>query len=192
MKTVLILMIIALAAIIGWELAGARTRWIKLAPERVVLALPGVGAGWADTLRRIVGGPTAIDTLTAPIIATYDSTLAGLYEPWYHRVRLSPHMLTYYILLREMARTQGAASNWTHPPETCSPAMVLAHEFGHAFQYRIRRDGIYERWWDVDGELFADQFALAMLAIRGWVPDSAADPRLLRALRARLANSYLA
>lgn len=165
-----------------------RAEYERLAPERRVAALGGIGAGWIDTLRR-VAGPAEVDTLTAEMGEHFNGTLCGLYEQWYDRVRVSTDMRTYDRLLRALHETEGRGMGWyQHPVQLSTPAAVIAHEFGHRLQDSFENA---PQWANNAPEVFADRFALAMLAVRGWLDAERADPVLLAIVRHRLRMSYI-
>jgi hypothetical protein len=183
----------ATAAATALGFATLAARWEQDAPRRVVAALPGVGAGWLDTLER-VAGRVEIDTLTDVIEDSYHGALGGLYEGWYQRVRLSTDMSVYFRLLVGFC-AQGRQENhqwsYTHPPEIANPAAVMAHEVGHHFQAMLTDSGPEpQEWRGWQGELFADRFARTMLVIRGWLPEDPNDALLLHVLSYRLRRSY--
>lgn len=156
------------------------------APERRVAAMDGIGDGWIDTLRVIAGRDIVVDTLIGPILSSFEGDLLGLQEPWYTRVRINTDLATYILFSREVGKNQGRSFSYVHPPELAYPAVVLAHEFGHEYQFR------HPEWQGWPAEFFADRFAFAMMALRGWMPlntSSVNDVRLYHALRLALWQS---
>lgn len=170
--------------------------------EAAVIALPGIGAGWLDTLRAVAGsGP--VDTLpttaqlwcisfrdgvsTVPV--TRCLTVGGLYDNVKDIVYVHPHVEAYDLL----RATVLAAPTMAHPPVTANPAGILAHEFGHRFQLTTLGGSVYDpahplpEWAVGNGEVFADRFAVAMLALRGTIPAVADDSVLNRIVAERLA-----
>lgn len=182
-EKIAVVLLVGFSALAGVLVSRDVRAYRDLAPERAVIALPGVGPGWVDTLRHITGH-AEIDTLTRKMIDYYDGALAGLYEHWYDRVRLNTHMRA-YIALARAGCSEDRGWGHVHPLEIASPSGVLAHEFGHRFQAKVRA-AYPEAWARVPPEVFADRFALAMLAIRGWVPRSETDVAMYRLLKHRL------
>jgi hypothetical protein len=116
MRTSLWLLALAGAVLLGAASERSDARWRALAPERAVAALPGVGAGWLDTLRRIAG-PATIDTITAPMLADYGDGLLGVFEPWHMIIEIRVNMLAYYRDVRKLC--SGARSfGYEHPATT--------------------------------------------------------------------------
>lgn len=151
------------------------------APERAVAALPGVGAGWLDTLQR-VAGPVRIDTVNALMREYYGGHLLGLYEPWHGLVNVSVNIVDYALFIR--------AGGGEHPLTIATPAGVTAHEFGHALQFALSRQGPLPAWAQDSPERFADRFARAMLALRGWDTMDPNDLVLSHYVRYRLLRSH--
>lgn len=169
-------------------------------PEEIVAALPGVGAGWLDTLRR-VAGPVAIDTISP--LEAFDECcdLLGLFERWHMLISINPHMTAYARFVRNAAAPRPWAGwfgpSYTHPLTMVHPAGVVAHEFGHRFQFGARPHAVpmpgdtlprYAR--DAMDERFADRFARAMLALRGWDDPDPRDAQLNHRVRYLLIASY--
>lgn len=173
----------------GYWVRQDMTRFQNLAPERRVASLPGIGSGWIDTLRRVTGGRVEVDTLPIQIIESYNhgNNLVGLYEGWYGRVRVGTDMRFYFRPLSRICNKRPSFHGhfeYRHPPELWNPATVIAHEFGHYYQHVVA-DTTWKNWHD---EIFADRFALTMLAIRGWMdPDTSRMGQVLyHELRTRL------
>jgi len=196
----IVLVLLIVVAIVGYDVGGEKNRWTVLGPERAVVALPGVGDGWLDTLRR-VAGPATIDTVSD--LENFDegnNDLIGLFESWHGLISVRPRMIAYTRYQRHWNGDNCRTFSYLHPVEiTGNPAGSLAHEFGHLFQFRARPHPIYEkgdtlpRWaQDNIAERYADRFARAMLAIRGWADPSPYpdDLVLLHHLRYLLVKSY--
>lgn len=160
-------------------------------------ALPGVGAGWLDTLRR-VAGPTAIDTVSP--LEFYDEccNLLGQFERWHMLVSINVHVPAYARFVRSATGTL-CQGDWgyQHPLAMANPAGVVAHEFGHRFQFGARPHVVPEpgdtlpTWAeDEDVERYADRFARAMLALRGWDDPDTTDVVLNHRVRYLLLASY--
>jgi len=171
-----------------------------LTPEYFVARLPGVGAGWIDTLRR-VAGPVAIDTVSA--LENFEeggSDLIGLFESWHGLISIRAHMIYYSRYQHHYNSDVCRVFDYIHPVEIAgSPAGTLAHEFGHLFQFRARQHVVPQEGdtlppWARDNinERYADRFARAMLALRGWVDASPYrdDVILYHRLRYLLIKSY--
>lgn len=187
--------------IAGGRLATAANEQDARGPERVVAALPGVGAGWIDTLRR-VAGPASIDTISPLEVFDECCDLLGLFERWHLIVSINPHVAAYNRFVRN------ATADWCtnefidgpqyrHPLTMTNPAGVVAHEFGHRFQFGERPHVVPEkgdtmpRWARDDiEERYADRFARAMLALRGWDDADTTDVLLNHRVRYLLLKSY--
>ena len=176
---------LSFGVVAGTQIEGRRADYNDLGPERTVAAMPGVGSGWLDTLRRVVG-PLKVDTVSTIMLRDFDGSLLGLFEPWHNTVNLNPRMIEFTSFIR-----RGGGS---HPLTIANPAGVVAHEFGHAFQFSIWLEhGSWECMpdWANDGrEHFADRFARVMLAIRGWDEPDREDLVLYHQVRYRLLKSY--
>ena len=188
--------------IAGGKFATAANDWVAHSPERAVAALPGVGAGWLDTLRR-VAGPAAIDTVIP--LEFYDQCcdLLGQFERWHVLISVNVNMVAYSRFIRHVTTQWCAASDgwfsdgYRHPLAMANPAGVVAHEFGHRFQFGQRphvvpQDGDTLPPWarDENEERFADRFARALLALRGWDDADPADQVLTHRVRYLLLKSY--
>lgn len=171
------------------------------AGERIVAALPGIGDGWIDTLRRIAG-PAQIDTLSALMVYDVEygfpgaRNLIGMFEPWHMRVTLHPYPLAYTRYTSNWNQCR-EAWGYRHPVEvTSTPAGTIAHEFGHRLQFGLRRQPPQSRadtlptWAQDQSERFADRFARAVLALRGWADPDTADVMMNHYVRYRLIKSY--
>lgn len=197
MKWFLLLLSIVLLFVGGAAFQAQFTRWEALGGERVVAALPGVGQGWLDTLRR-VAGPVSVDTLSKQEIGSYDdgdvdnSSMLGLYEPWHRSIYIRADMLAFAFYIRR----ESGQPNPSHPFTSSNPAGVVAHEFGHAFQSSLWPHGEVREagdslpsWAQDEREHFADRFARAMLALRGWDYPDPDDSTLNKTVRALLTKS---
>lgn len=167
-------------------------------PERIVAALPGVGAGWLDTLRR-VAGPATIDTVSPLEVFDVCCDLLGLFERWHVLISINPRVAAYSRFVRHAGATlcQGDFFGYQHPLTMANPAGVVAHEFGHRFQFGERPHDVPQAGdslptWarDDNAERFADRFARAMLALRGWDDPDPADQVLTHRVRYLLLRSY--
>lgn len=163
-------------------------------PRDVIAELPGVGYGWIDTLERVTMHVT-LDTIN-PREARGDFThsLLGQYE-WDHQlISVQPHMIMYSRYARYW--DPPSCREQTHPIEvTGFPAGNLAHEYGHLLQSVLRygNDTTYKplpRWAQDDDERFADRFARALLALRGWTDPDTSDKVMNHEVRYRLIRSY--
>lgn len=195
-------LLITLAAI-ALLMTGYRVRqhyesWQALGPERIVAALPGVGAGWLDTLRR-VAGPVTVDTLSKQTVGAYDdgedesSTMLGVYESWHQLISVRTDLKFY----SRFVRRQSGTPNPSHPLASAIPSGVVAHEFGHRFQNSLWPHGEVREagdslpsWAQDENEHFADRFARAMLALRGWDDPDPDDSMMNAVVRSRLAQSF--
>lgn len=195
-----ILLILALIAVA----MGVAVFPIPRTAEHAVAALPGVGAGWIDTLRRIAG-PTAIDTVSPLEFYDLPSDLLGLFERWHVLVSINPHMAAYSRFVRNSTSDWcsnrvdwfGGGPSYRHPLSMANPAGVVAHEFGHRFQFGARPHTVPQKgdtlpsWaFDDNVERFADRFARAMLALRGWDDPDTTDAVLNHRVRYLLLKSY--
>src|SRR6266550_925833 len=117
---------------LGGAIEGASIAWAAKAPERAVTALPGVGAGWLDTLRR-VAGPATVEPINSIMTRDEGEFLLGVHEPWHDLISVRIDMIAYARFIRA-AKTWGEGYGYQHPLSLCIPAGVLAHEFGHRFQ----------------------------------------------------------
>jgi hypothetical protein len=193
-----LLVIGALAGALG---AAARIDWLDHEPERAVAAMPGVGAGWLDTLRR-VAGPARIATISP--LEFYDECcdLLGLFERWHILVSINVDPAAYSRFIRDVSahlcESDGfGGAVYRHPLAMANPAGVVAHEFGHRFQFGERphvvpQPGDTLPKWARDNidERFADRFARAMLALRGWDDPDPTDAVLTHRVRYLLIRSY--
>lgn len=168
-------------------------RITALAPEYAVAALPGVGQGWLDTLR-MVAGDVRIDTVT-PLMAYDDGpSLLGVFEPWHLTVSIRTDMREYHTFQRSVCGMH--SFGYLHPVTLATPAAVVAHEFGHRFQFSLWPHGLpglpgdtvpkYAQDFD---ERFADRFARAMMALRGWDHPDTADVMLNHVVHIRLVQA---
>lgn len=189
--------LLTLACLGGYVARQRYERWRELGPERVVAALPGVGQGWLDTLRR-VAGPATVDTLSLQMVAAYEdgdvdaNTLLGVSEPWQHLIFIRVDLRLYARFVRHES-----GPNPSHPLAEAIPAGVLAHEFGHHFQSRLWPHGEIREagdslpsWAQDEREHFADRFSRAMLALRGWDDPDPEDSTMNAIVRVRLAQSF--
>ncbi len=165
------LLIALLACALGVASLPAQTTVVDL--PNVVVSLPGIGQGWLDTLRAIAG-PAAVDTLPSGMkVLRYNGVpypVGGWYDNTNDVIHINGDTSVYTWFASQITR-QGTHQ---HPIETANPAGVLAHEFGHRFQLRVLlpANGVRESgdtlptWAQGDAEVFADRFAMALLAIR--------------------------
>lgn len=160
-------------------------RWQATAPERIVAAMPGVGAGWLDMLRR-VAGPATVDTIIQPMLDEYGDGLLGMFENWHVLISIRPDLRAYTRNVRSVCREQ--SFDYMHPVTTANPPAVVAHEFGHRLQLALGRP--LPKWAFIESEQFADRFARAMLALRGWDDPDPKDAVLNAQVRYRLWKSY--
>jgi hypothetical protein len=171
------------AAIAGAWSTDSYRQWQSLAPERAVASLPGVGAGWLDTLRRVAGGdPVTIDTINAVEIRWGGNSLLGLHEPFHHIISIRLDPKSYPEFIRTVSEGDGSWE-YQHPVTVATPPTVVAHEFGHHFAFTAASE--FSR-----SEEFADRFARAMMALRGWDTADPRDIKLYHRLRYRLMASY--
>src|SRR6266550_810713 len=126
------ILVLAVAVILGAVAMADVDEWVALAPERAVTALPGVGAGWLDTLRR-VAGPATVEPINSIMTRDEGEFLLGVHEPWHDLISTRTDMIAYARFIRA-AKTWGEGYGYQHPLSLCIPAGVLAHEFGHRFQ----------------------------------------------------------
>jgi len=173
------LLVGAVALLIGALGAAARIDWLERGPERIVAALPGVGPGWLDTLTRIAGDVT-IDTVNATELAHYGPTLLGLHEPFHHIVSVQTRLTNYMLFIRAGTCATGWGG-YQHPLTVATPWGAVAHEFGHHYAFGTS---------DAGSERFADRFARAVLALRGWDDADPADKVLTHRVRYLLLKSY--
>lgn len=178
---------------LGVMMENSNARYTALATERAVAALPGVGQGWLDTLR-LIAGDVRIDTVT-PLMAYDDGpSLLGVFEPWHLLVSIRTDMREYFTFQRGVCGMH--SFGYLHPVTLATPAAVVAHEFGHRFQFGLWPHGLpglpgdtvpkYARDFD---ERFADRFARAMLALRGWDHPDTADVMLNHVVHIRLVQA---
>jgi len=174
------------AALIGGLSNNQYRQWQSRSQERAVAALPGVGAGWLDTLRRVAGGdPVTIDTINA-VELDWDgrggvSYLLGLHEPFHNIISIRLDMKMYAGFVRLGSVCGRDSWGYQHPVTVANPPAVVAHEFGHHFAMGSPFDG---------SEEFADRFSRAMMALRGWDTPDSKDVKLYHLLRYRLLASY--
>lgn len=187
---------IAAASLLGATAWRGYDRWVDGAPERAVAALPGVGQGWLDTLRRIAG-PARVAPINAAMRATEGGYLLGVTEPWHDLVSVDTDMASYARFIRDSRLWVGFG--YMHPLSLCNPAGVTAHEFGHRFRETlwphgpVREAGDSLPSWAQGGEEeFADRFARAMMALRGWDDPDPRDAVLNHVVRYLLAKSHWA
>lgn len=197
-RLLLLLSTAALLFVGGTAFQSQYDRWEARGGERVVAALPGVGTGWLDTLRR-VAGDVQVDTISKAMLVAYaepdDGTMLGAFEPWHNLISVRADMKAYLRYIRQNVALQG--SEYAHPLTTASPAGVVAHEFGHLFQANLWPHGEVREggdslpsWAQDQRERFADRFARAMLALRGWDAPDPSDSTLNEVVRSLLVASY--
>src|SRR2546429_5756128 len=100
MRWLFVLALVFASLIVGAGIERADEAYDALAPERVVAALPGVGAGWLDTLRRVAGAAT-VDTVS--LAMRYDDeSLLGVFEEWHHIVNIRTDLRAYFAFQRNV------------------------------------------------------------------------------------------
>lgn len=166
-------------------------RITALAPEYAVAALPGVGQGWLDTLR-MIAGDARIEAVGPKMIRDEGPYLLGVEEPWHGLISVRTDMRAYARYIRDSKQWEGGYG-YQHPLTMCNPAGVTAHEFGHRFRESlwpheaVRESGDSLPTYAQGGEEeFADRFARAMLALRGWDSPDTTDKMLNHVVRFRL------
>lgn len=161
-----------------------------------IAALPGVGYGWLDTLERVVG-PVLYDSTNA-IEEHYEGPeLLGMYESEHGLISIQLKPIAYSRYQRHYNADVCRAYAYVHPVEIAGYAPgTVAHEFGHLFQFRLQPHEVPQLgdtlpdWADDTKERFADRFARAMLALRGWADPDTTDKVLNNRVRYLLLRSY--
>ncbi len=189
------ILVLAVTVILGAVAMADVDEWVALAPERAVTALPGVGAGWLDTLRR-VAGDARVEEVNAAMTATEGKYLLGVTEPWHQIISINTDMRAYAVFIRD-SKAWGEGYGYQHPLALCNPAGVTAHEFGHRWREtlwphgEVREGGDTLPTWAQGGEEeFADRFGRAMMALRGWDDPDPKDAVLNHRVRYLLIKSY--
>ncbi len=190
-KYVLLIPVILFLVGLGVLMERANARWDAHAPERAVAALPGVGQGWIDTLR-LVAGDAQVEPINGVMTRTEGQYLLGVSEPWHDIISIRTDLAAYAKFIRD-AKQWSEGFGYQHPLEVCIPAGVTAHEFGHRWRETLWPHGEVREggdslptWAQGNEEEFADRFARAMLAIRGWDTPDPRDPMLYHIVRMRL------
>lgn len=194
MRAVRILAAVAglvVAAFVGVLVEASADGWAALGPEREVAAMPGVGQGWIDTLRLVSGFRGRVDTVSAAMVRTEGDFLLGVTEYWHDVVNVRTDMRAYARFVRGQSCVAGFG--YQHPATVTNPPGVVAHEFGHAFAIALWPHGLVREggdslptWAQGNPEEFADRFARAMLALRGWDDPDRKDVLLNHVVRTRL------